>query len=109
MVPAPTPAPAIDQLGSAEVQWPHTGDQVPRTFRMLVLAPNADRVDVFLEPDRDGGGRVVGSATTAQRRQSSTSLEVPVTAPSDAHTLYVHVSSMSTGQEKVIEVPVRVQ
>jgi hypothetical protein len=107
--PAPTPAPVVDQLGTAEVQWPHTGDQVPRTFRMLVLAPNADRVDVFLEPDRDSGGRIVGSASTSQRRQSSTSLEVPVTAPPDAHTLYVHVSSMSTGQEKVIEVPVRVQ
>jgi hypothetical protein len=106
--PVPTQVPVLDQPLNAEIQWPHAGDQVTRSFRMLVLAPTADRVDVFLEPDRDRGGHLVGSTSTAQRRPGS-SLEVPVTAPSDAHTLFVHVSSMSTGQEQVIEVPVRVQ
>src|SRR5207302_1797451 len=61
----PTVVPRI----RAEIQAPQAGDTVGRSFVVQVLAPGADRVDVFLEPDRDGrrprGGR--GPATNGER------------------------------------------
>jgi hypothetical protein len=106
-----SPAPVLAQPRplKAEVQSPQPGDQVPRSFIMQVLAPNADQVDVFLEPDRDKGGRMVGSTSAAQRQPPGGSLDVAVSVPLDGHTLYVHVSSLTTGQEQVFTIPIMVR
>jgi hypothetical protein len=102
-VPVATPPPPF----RAEVAAPQPGDQVSRTVIVQVQAPTADRVDVFLEPDRDQGGRLVGTAT---RPISGTSmLNVTTSLPTDAHTLYVHVSSSVTSQQMLITVPVVVR
>lgn len=102
VVAAATPLPRL----TAEIQAPQPGDPVPRSFSVQVLAPNADRVDVFLEPDRDQGGRLVG--TVSQTPGAPFKVNVNG-APLDAHTLYVHVSSASIGQEQVITLPVIVR
>jgi hypothetical protein len=92
----------------AEVQSPQPGDQVSRGFVVQVLASGADRVDVFLEPDRDQGGRLVGSAVSTSASSTST-FKVPINVPLDGHTLYVHVSSTASRQEQVLTVPIIVR
>jgi hypothetical protein len=99
--PQVTPVPRL----AAEVEAPQPGDQVSRSFNLEVLAPAADRVDVFLEPDRDHGGRLVGTLS----QTPGPPFRVSVVAPVDAHTLYVHVSSSALGQEQVLTVPVIVR
>jgi hypothetical protein len=101
-IPAPTPMPQLH----AEIQSPQPGDQVSRSFSIQLLAPHADRVDVFLEPDRDWGGALVGSASVPQAQAAGTALKVTVNAPLEAHTLYVHVSSTTLGQEQILTLPV---
>ena len=115
-VPAPKPivrAPVVvatPQPVRAEIQAPQPGDQVPRTFSVQVLAPNADRVDVFVQPDRDRGGRLVGSASAGPQKPPGSSFEVRVDAPPDPQTtLFVHVSSQLTGQEQVLTLPLVVK
>jgi hypothetical protein len=103
--PALAPPPSAPALLHAEVESPQPGDQVSRSFVILVLASGADRVDVFLEPDRDDGGRLVGSSTLT----TGNLFKVTVNTPPDGHTLYVHVSSTSTGQEQVLTIPVVVR
>jgi hypothetical protein len=91
----------------AEVEAPQPGDQVSRTVVVQVLAQGADRVDVFLEPDRDEGGKLVGTST---RPLGSTGvMNVTVSLPTDGHTLYVHVASSVTGQQALFTVPVVVR
>ena len=102
----PTPRPQA----KAEIQAPQPGDQVQRKFDLQVRAPNADRVDVFLQPDRDRGGRLVGSASAGPRQPPGSSFEVRVEAPADPQTtLFVHISSQETGQEQVLTLPVVVK
>src|SRR5216684_3213461 len=69
----------------AEIQAPQTGDTVGRSFAVQVLAPGADRVDVFIEPDRDGGGRLVGSAVVARDQLPGASFMATVAAPLGMH------------------------
>ncbi len=64
---------------------------------------DADRVDIFLEPDRDLGGRMLGSATS-----TTPVFKVPVTLPLDGHTLYIHVVSTWSRQEQVFTLPITV-
>jgi hypothetical protein len=90
----------------AEVAAPQPGDQISRTAIVQVAAPTADRVDVFMEPDQDHGGKLVGSAT---RSPTSSTIDVTVSLPLDSHTLYVHVSSTVTGQQTLLTVPVVVR
>ena len=109
---APTiPLPALAAVPHlrAEVQSPQPGDQVGRSFIVQVLAPRADRVDVFLEPDRDNGGRLVGSGSVAQGQAISTPLKATVNAPRESHTLYVHVSSTAQAEEQILTLPVVVR
>jgi hypothetical protein len=102
-VAAATPPPAFH----AEVESPQAGDQVSRGLIVQVLASGADRVDIFLEPDRDEGGKLVGTAT---RPLSATGvMNVALSLPTDAHTLYVHVASSVTGQQALFTVPVVVR
>ena len=96
------PAPRPGQL-NAEIESPQPGDQVPRSFVLQMLAPDAARVDVFLEPDRDNGGRLVGSTLAGS---TGTPLKTTVSAPAGSHTLYVHVTSAVLGQEQLLTLPV---
>jgi hypothetical protein len=98
-----TPLPAF----RAEVESPQPGDQVSRGLVVQVLAQGADRVDVFLEPDRDEGGKLVGTAT--RPLTSSGVMNVTLSLPTDAHTLYVHVASSVTGQQALFTLPVIVR
>jgi hypothetical protein len=98
--PAPTPTPRL----KVEIQAPQPGDLVTRSFGVQVLAPGADRVDVFLEPDRDSGGRLLGSAL----KVANMPLLAMVVAPPGMHTLYVHVHPATSGREEVITLPVTV-
>jgi hypothetical protein len=100
----PTPGPRLN----AAIQSPQPGDQVPRSFVVQVLEPNADHLDVFLEPDRDLGGRRIGTAALTNQ-QASAALKATVDAPPGGHTLYVHVSSQKSGQEEVLTLPVVVR
>jgi hypothetical protein len=105
VVPAPNPG----QRLYAEIESPQPGDQVPRSFVLQMLAPAADRVDVFLEPDRDNGGRLVGSALGTPAVSAGNPLKTTVTAPIGGHTLYIHVTSVALGQEQLLTLPVVIQ
>ena len=106
---APAAAPSSVPL-HAEIESPQPGDPVNRSLLVQVLAQGADRVDIFLEPDRDFGGRMVGSSTSAVTSTPSGALfRVPVSIPLDGHTLYVHVSSTATRQEQVLTLPIVVR
>jgi hypothetical protein len=100
--PVATPLPPFH----AEVEAPQPGDQVGRSVLVQVLAPGADRVDVFLEPDRDEGGRLVGTAAVAPGAPAPSVFRIAVNLPTDGHTMYVHVSSSVTGQQTLLTVPV---
>jgi len=100
----PTVAPRV----RAEVQAPQAGDTVGRSFVVQVLAPGADRVDVFLEPDRDGGGRLVGSAAITRDQLPGAPFMATVVAPLGVHTLYVHVHAQTAAREEVLILPLTV-
>jgi hypothetical protein len=100
----PPPPPRPRPL-RAQIESPQPGDGVQRSFIMQVLAPDADRVEVFLEPDRDRGGRLVGFASQTM----GTEFKIAINAPLDAHTLYVHVASAALGQEQVLTMPIVVR
>jgi hypothetical protein len=89
----------------AEIQAPQPGAQVPRTFTLQVLAPLADRMAVFLEPDRDAGGRQLGAVS----QTPGSPLKLNVNVPLNGHTLYVHVFSTALGSEAVLQLPVVVR
>jgi hypothetical protein len=99
-VPVATPAP----LRAAEIQSPQPGVQVDRHFVLQVLAPRADRVDVFLEPGRDRGGRMVGSASPDS--SSSAQFRAAISVPTGPQTLDVHARSTSSGTEEVLTLPI---
>jgi len=97
------PAPNSKQRLFAEIESPQPGDMVPRSFVLQMLAPDAGRVDVFLEPDRDNGGRRVGSAS-APADSTGNTLKTTVSAPAGSHTLYIHVTSAD--QDQLLTLPV---
>ena len=103
------PAPGPRQRLYAEIESPQPGDQVPRSFVLQMLAPDADRVDIFLEPDRDNGGRRVGSALATPGESAGNPLKTTVSAPPGSHTLYIHVTSAAQGQEQLLTLPVVIQ
>jgi hypothetical protein len=106
--PAPTPTPTTPTL-RAEIESPQPNDEVNRSFIVQVLAQGADRVEVYLEPDRDNGGRLVGSAAVPPGTSVGTPVKIPVSAPLDGHTLYVHVASSTSGQQQVLTIPIVVR
>jgi hypothetical protein len=105
---APAPTPVLPAL-HAEVESPQPNDQVSRSFVVQVLAQGADTVEVYLEPDRDSGGRLVGAATVPAGTSAASPVKITVTAPVDGHTLYVHVASSASGQQQVLTVPIVVR
>jgi hypothetical protein len=106
--PLPALAPALVQAPAprrpAEIQSPQPGDLVPRTFVLQVLAPRSDRLDVYLGPGRDRGGRLVGSAAAAT--SSSAEFHATISAPAGPQTLEVHARSSSSGTEEVLTLPI---
>jgi hypothetical protein len=109
VVAAPAPVAPPPPAFRAEVESPQPNDQVGRSFVLQVLAQGADRVDVYLEPDRDRGGRLVGSATVPPNTSTDNPVKITVNAPLDGHTLYVHVASSVSGQQQVLTVPIVVR
>ena len=103
--PLATPLPPFH----AEVESPQPGDQVGRSVVVQVLAPAADHIEVFLEPDRDQGGRIVGTTAITPGTTAPDPFRVTVNLPTDGHTLYIHVGSSVTGQQTVVSVPVVVR
>jgi hypothetical protein len=99
---APLPAPATAVALHAEVETPQPNDVVGRSFVMQVLAHGADRVDVFLEPDRDAGGRLLGSSATSVGDVFS----IPLIVSANGHTLFVHAISTASRQEQVLTLPI---
>ncbi|MCA1646875.1 MAG: hypothetical protein LC797_15925 [Chloroflexi bacterium] len=106
VVQAAQPPPAAP--ARVEIQAPQPGDQVGRSFLVQVLAPGADQVDVFLEPDRDNGGRLAGSAASAGSEPAKTPFLATVVASAGMHTLYLHVHTPGAAREQVLTLPVTV-
>ena len=104
-LPVATPVPSF----RAEVTSPQPNDEVGRSFVVQVVAAGADRVDIYLEPDRDNGGRLVGSSSVPPGTSASSPVKIAVSAPVDNHTLYVHVASSASGQQQVLTVPIVVR
>jgi hypothetical protein len=100
------PVPTPKQRLSAEIESPQPGDLVPRSFVLQMLAPDAGRVDVFLEPDRDNGGRLVGSASASPVGSAGNTLRTTVSAPVGSHTLYIHVTSAALDRDQLLTLPV---
>jgi hypothetical protein len=89
---------------AAEIQAPQPGSLVVRTFVLQVLAARADRVDVFLEPGRDQGGRLVGSASAES--SSTAEFRATITVPAGSQTLHVHARSTRSGTEEILTLPI---
>jgi hypothetical protein len=83
-----------------QVLAPASGASISRGYQMELLATGIDRVDVFLEPDRDQGGRVVASIAGFDGPH----VVLPVSLPAGSHTLYVHGHSSLDGSDIVVSV-----
>jgi hypothetical protein len=92
----------------AEIQTPQPGDRVPRSFVVQVVAPSADRVDVFLDPGRDQGGHLLGTSSTSRLRPENAPFLVSVVVPAGRQKLYIHVHASSGAREEVLTLPVTV-
>jgi hypothetical protein len=93
--------------GRLQLDAPRAGATLSRSAQVqgIIYDPGVDRVDVFLEPDRDHGGRLVGSV---QLRQATPArFSVPISVPPGGHVLYVHAHSAITGQDQVVSVAVQ--
>jgi hypothetical protein len=108
---APRPAPVVVPIAAMaprprmEIQAPPPDADVPRHFTVDVLAPGADRIDVFLDPGRDHGGRLAGSTSTG--RLPDGTFEVPVSASSGPQSIYVH-AHYASAPEEVVSLPLTV-
>jgi hypothetical protein len=109
--PAPSDPPRL------EVAAPQPGASVGRSFAVQGIVAGADHVDVFLEPDRDAGGALIGSGTPGElspairlgRPLGAGEFIAPTNGvPRGSHILYVHAHSSITGQEIVLTIPVTV-
>jgi hypothetical protein len=102
-LPITEPPPAWAHL---EIQAPQPGDSVTRTFTLQVLAPSANRLDVFLEPGRDQGGHLVGSAALSESAPPGAGFLATVSVPAGLHTLEVRAYSTTSGQGETVSLPV---
>jgi hypothetical protein len=101
---ASSPAPVAPRP-RMEIQAPAPGADVSRHFTVEVLAPGADRVDVFLDPGRDRGGRLGGSASIG--RVPTNSFQVLVSASAGPQSFYVH-AHYASGSEDIVTLPLEV-
>jgi hypothetical protein len=97
----------VEVLGPRlQVDAPRAGASISRTALVqgVALDPGVNQVDVFLEPDRDRGGRLVGSASL--RQPTPARFSVTISVPPGQHTLYVHARSTLANRELVVPIPV---
>jgi hypothetical protein len=97
----------VEVLGPRlQVDAPRAGASIGRTALVQGVAfdPGVDQVEVFLEPDRDRGGRLIGSASL--RQSTPARFSVSINVPPGQHTLYVHARSTVTNRELVVPIPV---
>jgi hypothetical protein len=73
---------------------------------IATIGSGIDSVQIFLEPGRDGGGRLLGTATPARLGEKAFSLTLRLSR--GAHTLDIHAHSSVTGRETVLSLPVKV-
>jgi hypothetical protein len=101
------PPRAVEVLGQRlQVDAPKAGANIGRTAFVQGIAFDlgVDQVDVFLEPDRDRGGRLVGS--TSLRTATPARFSVTITIPPGQHTLYVHARSTLANRESIVPIPI---
>ncbi|MBV9358311.1 MAG: hypothetical protein JO023_22590 [Chloroflexi bacterium] len=119
--PSPRSGPTLGPPPHLVVTAPRSGAMVSGSYVLQGSAydPSAtasqgtgiDRVEAFLEPDRDGGGRLLGDAVLVPSDSSAGSgpqgatYTLPVRVAPGPHTLYVHAHSAITGLETVVTVP----
>jgi len=99
------PTPPRSARSHVEVQSPPPDADVPRHFTVQVQAPGADRVDVFLDPGRDRGGRLVDSASSASLPGGA--FQLAVSASPGPQSVYVH-AHYATGPEAIVTLPLTV-
>jgi hypothetical protein len=108
----PTPG----QPPKLDVRWPDSGARVSTTFMVEGTLRERDATDgqdpksygieVFLDPGRDRGGRMVARVEPGELK--SPEFRVPVTLPPGEQTLYVHARSVVSGLETKVEIPLAV-
>jgi hypothetical protein len=70
-----------------------------------------DRVEAYLEPDRDEGGKELVPVPNRMKRNIDGDLVAyafVLDAPRGQHTVYVHAHSATSGRETVVAVPVKI-
>jgi hypothetical protein len=70
------------------------------------VSDGIDRIEVYLEPGRDAGGKLLGALTRA--RSDPNSWSFVLRASRGWHTVYIHAHSAVSGQEAVVAVPLKV-
>jgi hypothetical protein len=107
---APRPTPEAPRV---QVASPMPGASVGRSFILQgLVAASIDRVDAFLEPDRDAGGPLVASAVPGSangirlnRVLASDEFVADASVSKGSHVLYVHAHS-TIGQDVVVTIPI---
>ncbi|MBV9173180.1 MAG: hypothetical protein JOZ81_24200 [Chloroflexi bacterium] len=105
-VPAVQPTPTPPRV---LISWPTAGASVSRAFTMQgTVAAGVDRVDIFMDSDRDAGGVIVGSAVPGSlagvrlnRSISSDEFYAVVNVSKGNHVLYIHGHSTGGGDTLV--------
>jgi hypothetical protein len=122
-VPPPTltttapPPPAVAELAPPprlQIMWPNPGATISAgqllqgvaSDPIATIGSGIDTVQIFLEPGRDAGGRLLGTATPARLGAEAFSLTLRLSR--GAHTLDIHAHSSLTGRETVLLLPVKV-
>jgi hypothetical protein len=106
-VPSEPPRPAEVLTQRLQIDSPKAGATVGRTMLVQGIAfdPGVDEVDVFLEPDRDRGGRLIGSVSLRQPTPARFSVTI-TNLPPGPHTLYIHARSAPLNRESIVPIPV---
>jgi hypothetical protein len=73
---------------------------------VATVGSGIDRVDIFMEPGRDAGGRLLGTAT--QDRVGAAAFSLTLRLARGPHTLDIHAHSSVSGRETVLTLPIKV-
>jgi hypothetical protein len=99
---APPPAPPRLEISAPPAGSSVSGGQLVQG----IVSDGIDRIELYLEPGRDAGGKMLGVAT--RERPDASSWTFLLRAPRGWHTVYVHAHSSLTGQETVLALPLKV-
>jgi hypothetical protein len=111
------PPPAVAELAPPprlQIMWPNPGATISAgqllqgvaSDPIATVGSGIDSVQIFLEPGRDAGGRLLGTATPARLGTEAFSLTLRLSR--GAHTLDIHAHSSLTGRETVLSLPIKV-